>query len=65
MLESKTKRKKIVKKSPLVNLSKSSSILENNGRSVAISARKAGRQRLRQEKKWETSDADTAGEFLK
>ena len=65
MLESPTKRKKIAKKSPLVNLSKSSSILENNGKSVAISARKAGRQRLRQVTRWETSDADTAGEFLK
>ena len=41
------------------------SIQKRNGKSIAISARKAGCQRLRQVTRWDTSDADTAGEFLK
>ena len=65
MLESPAKRKKLIKKPPVVNLSKSSSILKSYEKSIANSARKAGRQRLRQVTRWDTSDADTACEFLK
>ena len=49
----------------MINLSKSFSILKSNSKSVAISARTAGRQRLRQVTRWDTTDADTAGEFVK
>ena len=41
-------RRMTIKKLPVVNLLKSSTIVENDGKSVLISARKAGRQRLRQ-----------------
>ena len=56
MLNSSPKRKKVI--------SKSSSILKSNGKSIAISARNAGRQRLRQVTRWDTSDADTANDAL-
>ena len=58
MLESPIKRKKLSKKSPVAKLSKSSSILKSNGKTI-------GRQRLRQVTRWDTFDADTAGECLK
>ena len=64
MLESLTKRIKLIKKSPLINVPKSTSILKNNGKSIVISARKVGRQRLRQVTRWDTSDADSANAFL-
>ena len=54
----------LIKKSNLAKLSKSSSILKNNGKSIALSARMAGRQRLRYVTSWDTSDVDTIGEFL-
>ena len=40
-------------------------MLKSNGKSVAISACKAGRQRLRQVTRRDTSEAVTAGEFLR
>ena len=64
MLESPAKRKKIDKKLPVVNLKKYSSILKSSEILIAISARKEGRQRLRQVTKWESSGADTANTFL-
>ena len=59
MLEPPTKRNQLIKISPVVKLSKSSSILKSNGKSMAISARKAGRQRLRPVTRWDASKADT------
>ena len=44
---------------------KSTSILKSNGKSIAISARKASRQRLRQVTRWDTSEVDTASDFLR
>ena len=64
MLESQPKRKKLIKKFPVVNLSKSSSIPKSSGKSIVISAQKAGCQRLRQVTRWDTFDADTANAFL-
>ena len=45
--------------------SKTSSILKSYGKSIAISDRQVGRQRLRQVTRLDTSDADTASEFVK
>ena len=65
MLKSLTKRHKSINKSPFVKISKSQSILEKDGKSVAISARKAGRQRLRDPTRWVVNDADTADDYVR
>ena len=62
--KSSSKRGKYIKKSPFVNKSNSSTIMRNNGNSVAISARKAGRQRLRQVNMC-IPDIDTATEYVR
>ena len=59
MLKSSLKRRKTIKKSLVVNLFNSSTIMRNDRKSVAISARKAGRQRLRQVTRWDSHDIDT------
>ena len=60
-----SKRGKYIKKSPVVNLSNSSTIMRNNGKSFAISAPKAGRQRLRQGTRWDSPDIDTATDYVR
>ena len=39
--------------------------MRNDGKSYAVSARKAGRQRLRQVTRWETPDIDTATDHVR
>ena len=39
--------------------------MRKDGKSFAISARKAGRQRLRQVTRWDTPDIDTAGDYVR
>ena len=60
MLKSSSKRRKTIKKLPVVNSSNSSTIIRNDRKSYAISARKASRQRLRQVTRWDSPDIDTA-----
>ena len=60
MLELPSKRKKL----PVPNLEKLSSIFGSDGKSEPISAREAGRQRLKQVTRREKSDADATGKFL-
>ena len=38
--------------------------MRNDGKSFAISARKAGRQRLRQVTRWDSPDIDTATDYV-
>ena len=40
-------------------------IMRSYGKLVAISAHKAGRQRLRQVTRWDTFDSDTANDFVR
>ena len=65
MLKSSSKRRKTIKKLTLINLFISSIIIRNDGKSYAISARKAGRQRFRQVTRWETPDIDTATDYVR
>ena len=60
-----SKRGKYIKKAAFVNKSNSSKIMRNNGNSFAISARKAGRQRLRQVTRWDSPDIDTANDYVR
>ena len=39
--------------------------MRDDGKSYAISARKAGRQRVRQVTRWDSSDIDTATDYVR